>query len=261
MIIYFLIPGDLIKDKSIILKKNSDILISRKKSFISNSLEHLKSTDVNFSVERKLVKDVPYEIYTNTSCAYKNVILSKTIDNESKLKIFIRKMSTKAPFVSSRQTLTHIDNEGKAKMVDVGDKIVSVRTAKAKAEVCIGEEASELIQQNLMKKGDVLTVAQLAGIMGAKKTSELIPLCHNINLSQVKIDIKLDPNTHTVIIITSVKSEGKTGVEMEALTGCSIAALTVYDMCKAVNKGIIIRQVYLLEKTGGEKGNYLIDES
>ncbi|XP_075226373.1 molybdenum cofactor synthesis 1 isoform X2 [Lycorma delicatula] len=182
--------------------------------------------------------------------------------NKEVYKICIRNMNTKSPSFSLDSTdLTHVDNRGKAKMVDVGEKPITTRTAKAKAIVNVGKEASDLIQKNLIKKGDVMTVAQLAGIMGAKKTSELIPLCHNINLSKVQVDVELDINTFSVLIITSVICEGRTGVEMEALTGASIAALTIYDMCKAINKGIVIQDIHLLEKTGGVRGDYFSNDS
>jgi len=133
-------------------------------------------------------------------------------------------------------SLTHIDDEGRARMVDVGDKPVTDREATAKGHVTIQPETLRLIKEGLMKKGDVLTIAQLAGIMGAKRTSELIPLCHPLPLNQVSVDFELDESNSRIEITASARTSSKTGVEMEALTAVSVAALTVYDMCKAVDR-------------------------
>lgn len=149
--------------------------------------------------------------------------------------------------------LTHVDSDGKAKMVDVSDKPDTNRGATAKAIVEVGPKIADLIQANNMSKGDVLSIAQLAGIIGAKKTSELIPLCHNIFLSSVKVNAVLNKKENAVEITATVCCTGKTGVEMEALTAVSIAALTVYDMCKAVSHDIVIKNVRLFEKFGGKK--------
>lgn len=157
--------------------------------------------------------------------------------------------------------LTHVDGAGKAHMVDVSDKPATLRTATAQGTVYVGPEVAALIKENSLKKGDVLTVSQLAGVIGAKKTSELIPLCHNINLNNVKITAALIPETHSVQITCKAKCHGKTGVEMEALTGVSVAALTVYDMCKAVTHDMVIKEIKLIEKTGGRRDVYLLDQS
>jgi len=142
--------------------------------------------------------------------------------------------------------LTHTDSKGKAVMVDVGDKEIQLRIAKARGHITLAPETVQLIKDNLMKKGDVLTVAQLAGISAAKQTAGLIPLCHNIVLDKVKVDAIID---NTGVVVTSeVKCTGKTGVEMEALTAVSIALLTVYDMCKAVDKKMVIDNITLTEK-------------
>lgn len=155
------------------------------------------------------------------------------------------------------KSLTHTDEvTGKAKMVDVGSKPISTRMAKAQARVKIGEELTDLILQNGLKKGDVLSVARLAGTVAAKQTSSLIPLCHNIPLSVVNVDAVLCTDTHCVTITATVRCEGRTGVEMEALTAASVAALTVYDMCKAVSHDIVISDIMLLEKTGGTRGEF-----
>jgi cyclic pyranopterin monophosphate synthase len=143
--------------------------------------------------------------------------------------------------------LTHTDNKGKAVMIDVGDKANQVRIAKASGHISLAPETIILIKDNLLKKGDVLTVSQLAGISAAKKTSDLIPLCHNIVLDNVRIDVVVDKTG--VKVASEVRCYGKTGVEMEALTAVSVALLTVYDMCKAVDKNMIIDNISLKEKT------------
>ncbi|KPU78544.1 uncharacterized protein Dana_GF10488, isoform C [Drosophila ananassae] len=149
--------------------------------------------------------------------------------------------------------LTHVNAQGKAQMVDVGGKASTTRLAQAEATVRVGEQLTQLIAANELAKGDVLTVAQLAGIMGAKRTSELIPLCHNISLSSVKVQAVLQKSTQSVHLKASVRCSGQTGVEMEALTAVSIAALTVYDMCKAVSHDICITNIRLLSKSGGKR--------
>lgn len=151
--------------------------------------------------------------------------------------------------------LTHVDESGKAKMVNVIDKVESKRIAVSRGHVLVGPEISRLIAGNLMKKGDVLTIAQIAGIMAAKNTSNLIPLTHNIPLSSIKVEVKLNEEKQRVEIQASVECFGKTGVEIEALTAVSVAALTVYDMCKAVSHDITISNIQLVEKRGG-KSNF-----
>ncbi|TDA65127.1 MAG: cyclic pyranopterin monophosphate synthase MoaC [Chloroflexi bacterium] len=153
--------------------------------------------------------------------------------------------------------LSHIDESGKARMVDVGAKPDTERTAVARGEVILKPETLELIKAGLMKKGDVLTVAQLAGIMGAKKTSELIPLCHPIPIHQVAVELELDDILPGVIITARLKTTGKTGIEMEALTAVAVAALTVYDMVKAVEKTARITNIRLVEKRGGQSGDVI----
>ncbi len=157
-------------------------------------------------------------------------------------------------------SLTHIDDEGRARMVDVGDKPVTDREATAKGHVTIQPETLRLIKEGLMKKGDVLTIAQLAGIMGAKRTSELIPLCHPLPLNQVSVDFELDESNSRIEITASAGTSSKTGVEMEALTAVSVAALTVYDMCKAVDRGIRIENIRLVRKRGGQSGDITLEE-
>ena len=156
--------------------------------------------------------------------------------------------------------LTHFNEEGKARMVNVGEKPVTRRTARAAGRVLVSRGTFDLIKTGGMKKGDVLSVAQLAGIMGAKRTPDLIPLCHPIAISGADVHLALNEEDCAVEIEASVSCEGRTGVEMEALTAVSAAALTVYDMCKAVQKDMTITDIRLLEKTGGVHGDYCGEE-
>ena len=151
--------------------------------------------------------------------------------------------------------LTHLAEDGSARMVDVGWKPVTDRTATATGEVAMQPATLVLIRDGLMKKGDVLTIAQLAGIMGAKRTAELIPLCHPLSLNKVDVSLVLDEPGSRVRITATATTSGQTGVEMEALTAVSVAALTVYDMCKAVDRGVRIDGIRLLRKTGGQSGD------
>lgn len=154
---------------------------------------------------------------------------------------------------STPKQLTHTDETGKARMVDVNHKSITERLAVASAVVYVGPEITKLIEQNSVKKGDVLSIAQIAGIIGAKRTAEIIPLCHNIPISSVVINTVLNLTEYSVNIRATVKCEGKTGVEMEALCAVTTAALTIYDMCKAISKNIIISDVMLLKKSGGKQ--------
>ncbi|MBE9552270.1 MAG: cyclic pyranopterin monophosphate synthase MoaC [Proteobacteria bacterium] len=151
---------------------------------------------------------------------------------------------------------THFDAEGKALMVDVSDKDITERTATATGSVIMEPETIAKILEGGFKKGDVLSVARLAGIMGAKRTPDLIPLCHPLALTSVKVDLSVDPARNAVDITATCKLKGRTGVEMEALTAVSVAALTVYDMCKAVDRGMRITEVRLVHKAGGKSGEY-----
>ena len=156
--------------------------------------------------------------------------------------------------------LTHLDEAGRARMVDVGDKDDTERVAVARGSVKMQPETLALIIEGNMKKGDVLTVAQLAGIMAAKRTSDLIPMCHPLMLSHVAVTCTPNPAANCVDIEASVRLKGKTGVEMEALTAVSVAALTIYDMAKAVDRGMIISDVRVVEKSGGKSGNWNLEE-
>lgn len=152
--------------------------------------------------------------------------------------------------------LTHFDEQGQAWMVDVGDKAGTDRMAVAHGFIRTGQEAFSAIRDGTSKKGDVLGVARVAGIMGAKKTSELIPLCHILMLTKCSVEFVLHEEELAVEAVCTVKTHGKTGVEMEALTGVQAALLTIYDMCKAIDKGMVITDVCLLRKEGGKSGLY-----
>ncbi|EHO51931.1 molybdenum cofactor biosynthesis protein [Lachnospiraceae bacterium oral taxon 082 str. F0431] len=149
---------------------------------------------------------------------------------------------------------THFDENKNAVMVDVSDKDITKRVAIATGRITLCDEAMEAIKGRKIKKGDVLTVAQVAGIMGQKRTSELIPMCHNINLTGSKITFEIEGND--IVVFSKAKTAGKTGVEMEALMGVNIALLTVYDMCKAIDKRMLISDVHLVEKKGGKSGDF-----
>lgn len=155
--------------------------------------------------------------------------------------------------------LTHLDSAGNASMVDVSGKAVSTREALAEAMVFMRAETLAMIEEGGHPKGDVFAVARIAGIQAAKKTPDLIPLCHPLMLSSIKVDLTADTESSAVLIRARCKLDAKTGVEMEALTAATVAALTVYDMCKAVDKGMRIEQVRLLEKTGGKSGPWFSD--
>ncbi len=165
-------------------------------------------------------------------------------------------MSDQSPVGRDSNRLTHLDESGKAQMVDVTEKSISQREAIAQACVTMRSETLQLILTGGHKKGDVFAVARIAGIQAAKKCAELIPLCHPLMLTSVKVAFQTDEELNQVLIVATCKLAGQTGVEMEALTAASIAALTIYDMCKAVDKGMVIGPVRLLEKSGGKSGHW-----
>lgn len=173
-------------------------------------------------------------------------------------KVFPHKIlndSQEAILNDSQEVLTHFDGEGNARMVDVSEKSITDRVAVAEGYITVNEVAFTRIKEGTMKKGDVLAVAQLAAIMGAKRTSELIPLCHPLALTNVTATCEL-ADAFRVLVRVTVKTTGRTGVEMEALTGVQIGLLTVYDMCKAIDKGMVIGPVYLVQKSGGKSGDF-----
>ena len=155
--------------------------------------------------------------------------------------------------------LTHIGDDGEARMVDVSDKDITDRTATAHGTVLMAPETLKLVIDGTVKKGDVISVARLAGIMAAKRTSDLIPLCHPLALNKVDVDLTCDPARNAVDIVATCRVSGRTGVEMEALTAVSTAALTVYDMCKAVDRSMQLTNIHLVHKAGGKSGEFQAD--
>ena len=152
--------------------------------------------------------------------------------------------------------LTHIDESGSARMVEVSPKVESLRKAVAEGLITMNREAFEALDEGRLKKGDALATARIAAISGAKKTSDLIPLCHPLRLTGVNVTFDLEPETHTVRVTAEVTAFDRTGVEMEALTAASVGALTIYDMCKAIDRGMTISSIQLLSKEGGKSGAY-----
>lgn len=155
--------------------------------------------------------------------------------------------------------LTHFNEDGEAWMVDVTEKKVTVREAEAKGMITMNEEAFQAVQEGTNQKGDVLATARIAGIMGAKQTSSLIPLCHPIPMTRCTIEFELLPKRRSIVATCRARTEGKTGIEMEALTGVNVALLTIYDMCKALDKKMVIDHISLTHKTGGKSGEIIND--
>ncbi len=157
--------------------------------------------------------------------------------------------------------LTHFDEKGNAVMVDVSGKNPTFRTARAAGCILVCSEIMEAVASGSVKKGDVLGVARVAGIMGVKQTSSLIPLCHPLPIQKCSVDFELDRENSRIYVYCTVKTEGKTGVEMEALTGVQTALLTIYDMCKAIDKHMVMSDIHLVEKTGGKSGDFRFEKS
>ena len=151
---------------------------------------------------------------------------------------------------------THFDEKGNAHMVDVSDKDITRRTASAQGTISVSSEVMNAVIGKKIKKGDVLTVAQVAGIMGTKRTSDLIPMCHPLSLTNASVTFDIDEDTCTITAVCTAVCEGKTGVEMEVLTGTAIALLTIYDMCKSIDKLMVISDIHLIEKSGGKSGEF-----
>ncbi|MCI5902801.1 MAG: cyclic pyranopterin monophosphate synthase MoaC [Blautia sp.] len=156
--------------------------------------------------------------------------------------------------------LNHFDEKGNAVMVDVSEKNVTRRTALAVGKICVCQEIIEAVTAGTVKKGDVLGVARVAGIMGVKRTSDLIPMCHPLPILKCSVDFQIHPEAGEICAFCEVKTEGKTGVEMEALTGVQVALLTIYDMCKAIDKRMVITDVHLVNKTGGKSGTFRFEQ-
>jgi cyclic pyranopterin phosphate synthase len=163
--------------------------------------------------------------------------------------------------VTAKSPLSHIDDDGQAVMVDVSDKGFTDRIATAAGSVEMKSTTMKLIEEGGLKKGDVVSVARLAGILGAKRTPELIPLCHPLSLQKINVEITLDPTRNSVDIEATCKVNGQTGVEMEALTAVSVAALTIYDMCKAVDRNMRLTNIRLCAKSGGQSGDFIAGEN
>lgn len=153
--------------------------------------------------------------------------------------------------------LTHFDSKGNAVMVDVSEKAITTRTAIAKGKIYVNKEIIEAVLNDKVEKGDVLGVARIAGIMACKKTSDLIPMCHPLMINKCTIDFEVNEEKNYIEAICTAKIDGKTGVEMEALTGVNIALLTIYDMCKAIDKTMEISEIHLVKKTGGKSGEFI----
>ena len=158
------------------------------------------------------------------------------------------------------KTFTHFDTHGRAIMVDVGEKAITRRTARAAGKIIASGATLSAIKNGTTKKGDVLAVARIAGIMAVKKTPALIPLCHTIIIDSAGIEFEIDENNHTIKAVCTVALEGKTGAEMEALTGVTAALLTIYDMCKAIDRSMRLTDIHLAEKTGGKSGHFIFGE-
>ena len=156
--------------------------------------------------------------------------------------------------------LTHFNEQGRARMVDVSEKDITHRIAVARGKINMKSETLNRILSGDMKKGDVLATAQIGGIMGGKKTSSIIPMCHNIFMTGLDINFEIDKKNNSIIIEATAKTDSKTGIEMEALTAVSVAALTIYDMCKAIDRSMKIYDIQLIEKSGGKSGHYIMDD-
>lgn len=156
--------------------------------------------------------------------------------------------------------LSHFDEKGNARMVDVSGKSETKRVAFARGAIRVSREIMDRVKDGSIEKGDVLGVARVAGIMGSKATSTLIPMCHPLMINGVNVDFEIDDDNSEIVIYAEVKTTGKTGVEMEALTAVSVAALTIYDMCKAIDKSMVIREVHLVSKKGGKSGDFYFNE-
>ena len=203
-----------------------------------------------------IVSDLPEDLFSERTLPFENIegIADAILENGGKTETLAS--GQEKGEASGMQDFTHFDESGRARMVNVGDKDITRRTAAAEGRVLVNPHTFQLIRSGGMKKGDVLGTAQVAGIMGAKRTSDLIPMCHPLFLSGVRLDLTLNEEACAVDIRAEVSCEGRTGVEMEALTAVSTAALTVYDMCKAVQRDMEITDIRLVSKTGGIHGDY-----
>ncbi|CAG8736491.1 13349_t:CDS:2, partial [Cetraspora pellucida] len=236
--------------------------VKNKKKQHADNIEQLLAAKISWNKKKQTIMSSIQPTIFSPHCLYqldKTFIQTRAFSSKSK-KSECSNMSQNTTN-SDTPTLSHVDpSSGRASMVNVSIKSPTIRTATASGKIRVGREAFDLIQANLMKKGDVLTVSQIAGINAAKQTGYLIPLCHNLLLSHVSVDLKLEQD-YSIEIVAKVECEGRTGVEMEALTAVSIAALTVFDMCKSVSKNMVIENIKLLEKTGGKSGTWRSNET
>jgi len=195
----------------------------------------------------------------------KSFNFSKYIPANNLIQNSLLKNSNQTPFVSSlryfSQKLTHVDELGKLQMVDVSSKPITIRQATAFARILLNDAAFNAVKLNKISKGDVLTTTRIAAITASKKCSSLIPLCHQISLTSIKCRLEMNEELKAVDIWVSTKAKGETGVEMEALTGASVAALTIYDMCKSLSRDSVISDVKLVKKSGGSSGSYYLNEN
>ena len=241
--------NDIYNRKSNEYMKNSD-------SKVKNDLESDWSALNNDDIKKYTYWEIPLDENDDDDEFAKDRSNPEALSDSKKLKISANNNAANDTDHVINQALTHTDQSGRLNMVDIGEKDDSSRTAVAVGSIFLGKEAFQLVKKNKMKKGDVLTVARLAGITGAKRTSELIPLCHNIPLSKIDVDLHLLEESYAVTVSCLAKTYGKTGVEMEAITGVAIATVTIYDMCKAVTKDMVIGDIKLKHKSGGKSGDY-----
>ncbi|KAJ3326305.1 Cyclic pyranopterin monophosphate synthase, mitochondrial [Boothiomyces sp. JEL0866] len=217
---------------------------------LPDTKEKKKLPKLSINTQAVPEKDTPKTPMTPQSPSYK--YSSNTQQPKGIRQLTSSRYSRGIRFASS---LSHVNESGNASMVDISEKPTTNRTAHAQGKVMLGKDAFYAVKDNQVKKGDVLTVAQIAGIQAAKQTSNLIPLCHQVNLSKVQVKFTLNESDYSVLVESRAVCDGKTGVEMEAIIAVSVAACTIYDMCKAINKGIEITEIFLLSKYGG-KGAY-----
>lgn len=231
------------------------LLAPRSRSFLSSNTNDISSTIAEFNKEMESIfGESPPDSFAGSMKTNSSPQESEHTTATVPISISKENLAGNIPILS------HIGSSGEAQMVDVSPKENSKRTATATCKVILGKKVFDLVLANQMGKGDVLSVAKIAGISGAKHTSSLIPLCHNISLTHVRVDLRLNPEDSSVEIEGEAACTGKTGVEMEAMTAVSVAGLTVYDMCKAASKEIEITEIRLERKTGGKSGYWCREE-
>ena len=250
------------KDNVSVINRRKNITVPKNQNTHASHLSFnqtflLTNTRHNSQIRYYCTDENDKQKYWESQSKQKNSDTTKDTDYFSQIEQEIQGHFGDDVKVIDDSQLTHIDASGKAKMVDVGHKNNTDRTAVATSTIELGSEVFKLVKENKMKKGDALTVAQLAGIMAAKHTSDLVPLCHNIPITSVHVSFEMDETCASIHVTAMVKTSGKTGVEMEAITAASVAAITIYDMCKAVSRDMVITNVRLESKTGGVRGDYM----